>query len=186
MSKPLGSQGFNRRQFLLGSSAAVLSTSFPQLSQSATHASLDRTLAFINLHTNEKLVSCYCKNGIYNTNALAEINYILRDHRSKEVYEIDTKLLDLLHTLHSQTNSASPFHIISGYRSPKTNASLRKNSSGVAKRSLHMQGRAIDVRLPDIKLVELRNTAIELQAGGVGYYTKSNFLHLDTGRPRNW
>ena len=99
---------------------------------------------------------------------------------------MDPQLLDLLHLLHRKTESNAPFHVISGYRSPKTNARLRSASNGVAKRSLHMQGKAIDIRLPDIKLSRLRDAAISLQAGGVGYYAKSNFLHLDTGRPRSW
>mgnify|MGYP003646903223 FL=1 len=92
----------------------------------------------------------------------------------------------MLHTLHSLTQSNSAFEIISGYRSAKTNETLRNSTSGVAKRSLHMQGKAIDVRLPDIELKKLRDVAISLQAGGVGYYSRSGFLHLDTGRPRNW
>ncbi len=186
MSNQPSSTAYNRRQFLINTSTLVFASSFSHLSQSATHTSSDRTLSFINLHTNETLRTRYWQNGQYNLKALSEINTILRDHRSGEVSNIDTQLLDLLHNLQQMTQSSSPFEIISGFRSAKTNETLRNTTSGVAKKSLHMQGKAIDVRLPDIELKTLRNSAISLQAGGVGYYTKNSFLHLDTGRPRNW
>ena len=180
------SKTFNRRRFLTSASSLALATSFPLLAQSATHASSDRTLSFVNLHTNETLGCCYWKNGHYDLKALTQINTILRDHRTGEISTIDTQLLDLLHQLHQMTQSSSRFEIISGFRSAKTNETLRKTTHGVAKKSHHMQGKAIDVRLPDIELKTLRDAAISLQAGGVGYYTKNSFLHLDTGRPRNW
>ena len=180
------SGNLNRRNFLIRSSAAALAVTFPTISQSATKQSSEKTLAFLNLHTNETLTCCYWNNGQHDGNALAEINYILRDHRSGEVAPIDTQLLDMLHKLQQLTDSNSPFHIISGYRSAKTNEKLRRTTKGVAKRSLHMQGKAIDVSLPDVKLATFRDAAISLNVGGVGYYTKSGFLHLDTGRPRNW
>ncbi len=175
-----------RRKFLINSSAIALSASFPQLIQAATTINQEKSLAFLNLHTNETLQCSYWENGDYDLKALAEINYILRDHRTNEVTEIDRQLLNTLHTLHQLTESNSPFQIISGYRSAKTNNTLRNTTSGVAKRSLHMQGKAIDVQLPDIQLATLRDTAISLQAGGVGYYPKTSFLHLDTANPRNW
>lgn len=186
MSVLSSSKTFNRRRFLTSASSLALATSFPLLAQSATHASSDRTLSFVNLHTNETLSCCYWQNGHYDLKALTQINTILRDHRTGEIATIDTQLLDLLHQLHQMTQSSSRFEIISGFRSAKTNETLRKTTNGVAKKSHHMQGKAIDVRLPDIELKTLRNAAISLQAGGVGYYTKNSFLHLDTGRPRNW
>ena len=176
----------NRRKFLLHASASALAASFPQLILANTNASKEKTLSFLNLHTNETLKCCYWKNNQLNLQALAKINHILRDHRTQEVAQIDGQIIDILHTLHSLTESSAPFEIISGYRSPKTNEALRNSSSGVAKRSLHMQGKAIDVRLADIELKKFRDVAISLQAGGVGYYSKSGFLHLDSGRPRNW
>lgn len=176
----------NRRKFLINASATALAASFPQLILANTNIAVEKTLSFVNLHTNETLECCYWKNNQPNQNGLAKINYILRDHRTQEVAQIDRQLIDMLHNLHTLTKSNAPFEIISGYRSPKTNEALRKSTSGVAKRSLHMQGKAIDVRLPDIELKNFRNAAISLQAGGVGYYSKSGFLHLDTGRPRNW
>ena len=181
-----GASHCDRRSFLKNSSIVLLSAAFPQIIQASTVTSSDRTLAFVNLHTDETLDCCYWKSGRYDPSALAQINYVLRDHRAEETYAIDHQLLDLLHTLHKFAGSSAPFEVISGYRSPKTNAQLRSTSSGVAKRSLHMQGKAIDVRLPDIDLAYFRDTAISLQTGGVGYYAKSNFLHIDIGRTRFW
>jgi len=176
----------NRRKFLVQATASALAVSCPQLILANTHTRKEKTLSFLNLHTHETLQCCYWRDNQLNLDALTKINHILRDHRTQEVAQIDYQVIDMLHTLHSLTGSSAPFEIISGYRSPKTNATLRKSTSGVAKRSLHMQGKAIDVRLPDIELKKLRDTAISLQAGGVGYYAKSGFLHLDTGTPRNW
>ena len=176
----------DRRSFLKSSSAVILTVAFPQLIQANIKKSSERTLEFVNLHTNETLDCCYWRSGRYDSSALAQINYVLRDHRAEEVYTIDPQLLDLLHSLRESTGSSAPFEVISGYRSPKTNAKLRSTTGGVAKRSLHMQGKAIDVRLPDIKLAHLRDAAISMQNGGVGYYAKSNFLHIDIGRTRSW
>ena len=159
---------------------------FSNIIHANTDNSLERTLSIVNLHTHEELHTKYWVNGQYDTNCLNEINYILRDHRANEVHEINTDLIDLLHALHTATESSAPFHIISAYRSPQTNEKLRQQTSGVAKKSLHMQGMAIDVRLPDVELERLRDTAISLEGGGVGYYAKSNFLHLDIGKPRFW
>lgn len=146
----------------------------------------DRILAFRNLHTNDHLECRYWSGGSYDPVALEDIAYVLRDHRANEVNEIDTKLLDLLTVVRRKLDVYEPYHVISGYRSPKTNAKLRAQSGGVAKKSLHMQGKAIDVRLPSVPLPELRQVALNLKAGGVGFYPKSGFVHLDVGRPRFW
>jgi uncharacterized protein YcbK (DUF882 family) len=159
---------------------------FSNVIHANTDNSSERTLSFINLHTHEELHSKYWVNGEYDTKSLNDINYIMRDHRANEVHEISTNLIDVLYTLHVATESSAPFHIISAYRSPVTNKKLRDQTSGVAKKSLHMQGMAIDIRLPDVELERLRDTAISLKAGGVGYYAKSNFIHIDIGKPRNW
>jgi uncharacterized protein YcbK (DUF882 family) len=110
----------------------------------------------------------------------------LRDFRSGDVAPIDRQLLDLLVELHRRSGSRKPFQIISGYRSPKTNAVLASASSGVAKHSMHMEAKAIDIRLSDVMLRDLRDTAIGMQAGGVGFYPRSDFVHVDTGRVRRW
>jgi len=145
-----------------------------------------RVLSMHNLHTGEKLTRTYWAEGEYLSEPLAEIDQLLRDHRSDQAHPMDPQLLDLLHELHLSVGGKRPFEIISGYRSPKTNAKLRGKSKGVAKKSLHMQGKAIDVRLPGQDLARLRTAALSLKAGGVGYYPKSNFLHVDTGRVRFW
>lgn len=145
-----------------------------------------RSLAFSHNHTGERLKTVYFEGGEYLPDALAEINHLLRDFRTGEVWEMDVGLLDTLADLRSLTGSTAEFQIISGYRSPQTNAMLRSASSGVAKRSLHMQGRAIDVRLSGYDTAKLRKAAMSLRRGGVGYYARSDFLHVDTGRVRSW
>ena len=145
-----------------------------------------RALSFRHLHTNEKLSLDYFSDNHYQSESLNKFNYLLRDFRSSEVYPIDPNLFDLLYAIKLATGSKGQFEIISGYRSPKTNNMLRSKSNGVAKRSLHMQGKAIDVRLTDVNTDSVRRAAIALKAGGVGYYRKSNFVHLDTGRFRTW
>ena len=174
-----------RRRFiqtLLGT-GAVLAT--PVLQASLQRAP-ERSLAFRNLHTGETLRSTYWAQGAYLKDELKGVNQVLRDHRSGEVYPMDPKLLDLLYLLQQTTGISGAFHIISGYRSPQTNQKLRTKSGGVAKRSLHMQGKAIDIRLPGCELKQLRDAALSLKAGGVGYYAKSDFIHVDTGRVRRW
>jgi len=152
----------------------------------ALQSSNARALAFVNTHTNDRFSDTYWRDGSYIPNALAAINTVMRDHRTGEVYAMDPNLLDLLHTLHSLVEATAPFQIISAYRSPETNATLASRSDGVATRSLHMQGKAIDIRIAGIELTRLRDTAISMQAGGVGYYEASNFIHVDTGRVRRW
>jgi len=147
----------------------------------------DRVLSFFNTHTGEKLTATYWAEGQYQIDGLKDIGWLLRDHRADEAAAMDPRLLDMLHTLQARTGIQDrPFHIISGYRSPQTNAKLRSKSSGVAKKSLHMQGKAIDIRVPRYDIAQLRKAALSMKAGGVGYYPKSNFLHVDTGRPRAW
>lgn len=145
-----------------------------------------RALSFNNLHTGEKLKTEYWADGRYIPDALADINHLLRDYRNGAVHRIDPKLLDLLNHLHHRLGSNAPFEVISGYRSPTTNAMLHRRSKGVATHSLHMKGMAIDIRLPDRDLTDLHKTALAMRAGGVGMYTKSNFIHVDVGRVRRW
>ncbi|MEQ8659346.1 MAG: DUF882 domain-containing protein [Gammaproteobacteria bacterium] len=145
-----------------------------------------RRLAFEHLHTGERVDVTYHAGGRYDDHALAAINHLLRDFRTGEVRVIETALLDQLSLLHAALGADAPFQVISGYRSPATNQMLRRTSGGVARRSLHMDGRAIDVRLADTRTARLREVAAGLALGGVGYYAKSDFVHLDTGRPRQW
>ncbi len=118
--------------------------------------------------------------------ALRKIDYILRDHRSGEIYPIDPVLLDFLYDLLAELDYDSEVHIISGYRSPITNQKLREKSSGVAKGSMHMHGKALDFRLPGVDTAIIRETALAMKRGGVGYYKKLDFVQIDTGRVRSW
>lgn len=145
-----------------------------------------RHLAFDNLHTGEKLSLTYYENGFYVADALREINYLLRDHRSGDVYRMDPRLIDLLYGLQAKLGTEKPFQIISGYRSPATNAKLRKETSGVAKKSMHMLGKAMDIRMEGVDSARIKKAAIAMRRGGVGYYRASDFVHVDTGRVRSW
>lgn len=147
-----------------------------------------RSLALDNLHTGEKLSVTYWADGNYLPDALSEVNTVMRDFRNGEIHPIAPGLLDLLALLRSRMETGEAFKIISGYRSPATNAMLRgtHEHSGVASQSLHMQGMAIDVRLDGRPLTALRDTALALRSGGVGYYPESDFVHVDVGRVRRW
>ncbi|MCC6131373.1 MAG: DUF882 domain-containing protein [Acidobacteria bacterium] len=145
-----------------------------------------RTLGFVNTHTREELDVTYWDGSGYAPSALDRINHILRDHRSGEARQIEVRLLDLLHSLRASLGIREAFHVISGYRSPATNAMLHERGRGVAQKSLHLQGRAIDIRVPGVKLEDLRQAALELGQGGVGFYRASDFIHVDTGRVRRW
>jgi len=145
-----------------------------------------KSLAFQNTHTGDKLKLTYFEKGRYIQGALREINFVLRDFRTGDVYPIDIELLDQLHDLKLALGINRPFHIISGYRSPYTNAQLHDQSAGVANNSLHMQGRAIDIRLEGFDTRRIRNAALVMRRGGVGYYAESDFVHLDTGKFRTW
>ena len=175
-----------RRTFLSVAALAGATLGAPVAMARAAQSG-ERRLSLYNLHTGERLSTTYWAEGAYLEDELTAIARLLRDHRSGETHPIDSKLLDRLYVLQQQLDSSGSYEVISGYRSPGTNAKLQKASNGgVAKRSLHMQGRAIDIRLPGIELKRLRTAALEQKAGGVGYYERSNFIHLDTGRNRFW
>lgn len=189
----------NRRNLLkLAGGAALISGALLPVNAAATQASSPfaapaslpqgeaKLLSFINTHTGDTFADAYWEGGAYVPEALSAINHVMRDHRTGDVRDIDTRLLDQLHTLRGLVEASAPFQIISGYRSPATNAALHANSSGVASRSLHMDGRAIDIRVRGIDLTRLRDAALGMQAGGVGYYAASDFIHIDTGRVRRW
>ena len=181
-------QKLSRRRLIKIGMAATTATFFPAPLFAAIERLLmpERTLSFFNTHTAETLNVCYFSNGNYSPAALAKINAILRDHRTGEIKAIETCLLDVLHAISSTVATKEPFHIISGYRSATSNSKLRRKSKNVATGSLHMQGKAIDIRIPGCCTAHLRNVAIRLKAGGVGYYQKSDFVHVDTGRVRYW
>jgi uncharacterized protein YcbK (DUF882 family) len=145
-----------------------------------------RELGFLNLHTGERLRVPYWENGRYLRDALAAIDHVLRDHRANVAHAIDTRLLDLLVHLQQAVGNSRAFEVISGYRAPSSNEMLRSHSSGVAQGSMHLQGKAIDIRLPGSDLLKLHKAAVGLKGGGVGLYRGSNFIHVDTGRVRYW
>jgi uncharacterized protein YcbK (DUF882 family) len=145
-----------------------------------------RRLAFNNLHTGETLDVAYFENGAYVGDALAQVNHVLRDYRTGDVHVIEPRLLDLLTALSATLETQASFGVISGYRSPQTNAMLHQESGQVASGSLHMQGQAIDIRIAGVDSASIRDAALRLAIGGVGYYPTSNFVHVDVGRVRRW
>lgn len=174
-----------RRGFLRGCSSALLLASglVPfEIAAAATR----REISLINTHTRERLKLCYFRDGEFVADACQRLDHLLRDFRSGEVYPIDPKLYDMVYAIQTEIGHRGQVEIISGYRSPATNEKLRNGSSGVAKRSLHMQGQALDIRLSGVDSARVRDAARALKTGGVGYYKKSDFVHLDTGRVRYW
>ncbi len=145
-----------------------------------------RALDLVHTHTGEHLALEYYAGGAYLPEALAEVDRFLRDFRTGDVHPIDPGTLDILGGLRFLTGGRAPYDIISGYRSASTNALLRARSDGVAANSLHLAGKAVDLRLPGVPLARLRDAALSLRRGGVGYYPVSRFVHVDTGRVRRW
>jgi uncharacterized protein YcbK (DUF882 family) len=174
----------DRRRFL--KTLAVAGGTLVARPRRAHASAIPRTLGLRHLHTGETLHVEYAVGETYLPDALAAVNRLLRDFRTGDVHPIDPGLLDLLHRVARRLDTHQSFEVISGYRSPVTNAALRRRSEGVAARSLHMVGQAIDIRVAGVDLVMLRAAALDLKGGGVGYYPASNFVHVDTGRLRHW
>jgi len=187
-SREISGHRVSRRRFLSLGLVTVASGIFPlhTLAAADDFLSPERSLSIHNLFTGEELNSVYWSRGKYIPESLDKLNFIFRDFHNGIIKPIDKRLLDFLFALQQKLRNEGPLHIISGYRSPKTNAFLKKQGKGVARNSLHMYGKAVDMRLPGYKLRVLRRTAIELQGGGVGYYPRADFVHLDVGRVRYW
>jgi uncharacterized protein YcbK (DUF882 family) len=181
-----GPPRLSRRRALGMLAGAAVGLALARDVDAAPAIGVDRRLAFVHTHTGESLDLIYAGPAGYNAQSLVKVNELLRDFRTSDVHVIDPKLLDLLHALARSVGTTEPFHVISGYRSPRTNLALRAHSSGVAKYSLHMEGKAIDIRLPGVRLTRVRDKALGLAQGGVGYYPSSDFVHVDTGRVRVW
>lgn len=194
-----------RRQLLLGLGAAVTAAAAPSalLGQSLKRSSLAapaiaptpaaslaggevRRVALHNLHTGDRFDEVYFEKGVYVPDALAAAQHALRDWRNGEEHFMDPKLFDVLHAISGKLETRSPFQIISGYRSPVTNAAMHARSHGVAEHSQHMLGKASDIRVEGVELARLHQAALSLQAGGVGLYPVSNFVHVDVARVRSW
>ena len=175
------------KNLLMPALLGLVLTTYASLSQ-GTSGTDARELAFYHTHTGKHLNVVYWRDGEYVTSALDEINAFLSDFRTGDRVEMDPQLLDIIFDVRASLGSDGTYQVISAYRSPKTNEMLRNrsSSSGVAKQSQHLLGRAIDVRLEGVNTAELRDAAIRLQRGGVGYYETSDFVHMDTGRVRRW
>jgi uncharacterized protein YcbK (DUF882 family) len=182
-SKSRPSLPLSRRYFLRYSALATAALATPAALASGSER---RSLAFVHTHTGERLVAPYFQAGCYQSACLERVNHFLRDFRTGEVHTIDPALLDVLFDLQMLADRETTFEVISGYRSAATNSQLRQNSTGVASHSLHMQGKAIDIRLSGFSTARLRDHALSLKCGGVGYYAASDFVHVDTGRVRFW
>ena len=174
----------HRRNFL----KSILGTSIAGLLSPARHALAadEKQLSFYHTHTGKKLDVTFSRGGEFVASALEEINNFLSDFRTGDKIEIDPELLNLIYDVRESLGSKGTFEVISAYRSPKTNEMLRGRSGGVARNSQHLLGKAIDVRLNDVELPKLRDAALAQKRGGVGYYSKSDFVHIDTGRVRRW
>ena len=179
----IGASPISRRDLLVGMAAGSLLLS-PVGSLYARP--VNRSLSFWHTHTGESLTVNYWCDGRFQTQCRPSLNHFLRDFRTGDEMAMDVGLLDILYRLQALADRESTFEVISGYRSPQTNAMLNKKSSGVAKHSLHMEGRAIDVRLTGFSTKKLQKLALAHQQGGVGFYAQSDFVHLDTGRVRSW
>jgi len=156
------------------------------LAQSNMDFESARVISFKNAHTGESFNGEYWRNGRYISDAFEEIRMIMRDFRTGDECPIDPRLIDVLFVMKEKAHNVAPFALFSGYRSPNTNKKLRQMSEGVARGSLHMQGQAADINLPGTNLNKLERTALDLRMGRVGYYPKSGFVHIDTGKVRTW
>jgi uncharacterized protein YcbK (DUF882 family) len=176
----------HRRQLLELGLGAGVSLAVPALAAGMPTPSLKpRSIALKNVHTEEAIEAIYYDAGGYVPDALAAVDQVLRDFRTGEVHPIAPRLLDILVDLKAATGSTTPFQVISGYRSSQTNAILREQSAEVAQRSLHMDGKAIDLYLDDVELDHLGAAALDLSRGGVGFYP-TGFVHIDVGPVRHW
>lgn len=186
VNAPLSRDPLDRRRFLqrLGACCGTVAS----VAAAPVLASVGgaRTVSFVHTHTGERLTTRYFADGNYRPDALLQVNHLLRDFRTGDVHPIDPPLLDILFNLQVLANRDAPFEVISGYRSAATNAMLRRGSDGVAQHSLHMEGRAIDIRLEGYSTRGLGELARSWGRGGVGFYPDSDFVHVDTGRVRFW
>jgi len=176
----------SRRRMLMATGALAGTAAFWARDSIGAPDLAPRRIALLNLHTGERLEIEYSRDDAYVADALAAIDVLLRDFRSGEKHAMDPKLLDYLVDAAAQVGAPPAYSVISGYRSPETNERLHERSSGVSQHSLHMQGRAIDVRMTGVSCADLAAHAEDLKRGGVGYYRASNFVHLDTGAFRTW
>lgn len=168
----------------MAASAAAVGVAVP--TQAARRPIAPKALLLENINTGERLKTVYWADGKYQRGGLKAINHLMRDHRTNEVCQIDTRLLELLNSLHRKLDTTQPFMVVSGYRSPASNAILASMSDGVASNSFHTHGMAVDIRVQGRELHRVQHAALSLNAGGVGFYPRSNFVHVDIGKVRHW
>ncbi len=176
----------DRREFLKKSIILGAGLTVSPFDLFAYRLPVDRSIKLYNIHTGEHIKATYWAKDHFVKSELHKINHFLRDYRTGDVQKMDIELLDLLYSIQLIRDTTRPIQVISGYRSPKTNKLLRKRSEGVAKNSYHLKAQAIDINLPGTDLKNLKKLATFLKRGGVGYYPKSGFMHIDTGPVRYW
>jgi len=176
----------NRRQFIRKGLWTGVGMLLPAPALARIHVSTGKALMLYHTHTGERMKIRYSGPGGLDDTTMTRINHFLRDFRTGAIHDIDPALVGILCSINEVFGGVSTFEVISGYRSPATNAALRAKSSGVARRSLHMKGQAIDIRLRGVRTARLRDCALGMRCGGVGYYPRSDFVHVDTGRVRHW
>ncbi|WKE66281.1 YcbK family protein [Gallaecimonas kandeliae] len=174
----------SRRHFLFGVGALAAASVIP--GKAMASVGHKRALSLVNLHTGDQADGIYWQNGLYQQDTLQSFNQVLKDHRSGDVTHMDPVLFDQLTHLTGKLGFEGTIQVISGYRSPASNAAMKKAGHHVATHSFHTMGRAIDIRLPGIKLADAHRAALSMKAGGVGYYPHDNFIHIDTGPVRRW
>ena len=179
----LAALAISRRRFLQAAGAGLV---LAPLGAALARVAPTRSLSFVHTHTGERFSVGYCNDGVYQADCLTQLNHFLRDFRSGEIHAIDPRLLDILYDLQVRADREFTFEVISGYRSPQTNAALHQLSHEVAVHSLHMVGQAIDIRASGFSTRKLHDVALRQQTGGIGFYAASDFVHLDTGRIRTW
>ena len=173
----------SRRRFIAACGGSLTALGTMGAAQAAVPA---RNVALHNMHTGEIVRTVYFADGRYVPSGLRTIDHVLRDWRTDEIIKMDPKVVDILYLLQRELDPDGPLEVVCGYRSPATNAMLRRRSRAVAKHSLHMHGMAVDFRLPNQPIRVLHEAAVSLKAGGVGYYPRSNFIHVDCGPVRYW
>lgn len=179
-------KGISRRSFFILGAAAASSAVLSTPAQAALRLFQDRSLTLYNTHTGEHLSEVYWSRGKYLAEGMRRVSNLMRDHRSGDIHPIDPAVLDLIAAVQHKCDANGPIHIISGYRSPATNAWLAAHSDGVACNSMHIKGKAVDIRLPGKSVQHVGRAAMSLHGGGVGVYPASDFVHIDSGRVRHW
>ncbi len=179
----------SRRDILKGGAALLIAGMMPVLTVRRANAAgyaMTGSVTFHNPHTGEHFAGIYRQGDTYLPDAFERINHVLRDFRTGEAFPMDPHVLDIVSIIQTRMGTGKPIEVISGYRSPKTNAMLREASTRVAKNSMHMYGKAMDIRQDGYSSARMRDIARSLQGGGVGYYRRSDFVHVDTGQIRHW